>query len=107
VDVVMENAGGKAFGQSLQCVRKGGMVVVVGGHAGELVELDLVALFRREVRVVGSRNARATELTAVMDLIARKKLSPIIDRTLPMREAAEAHRILEARRAFGKVLLIP
>ena len=107
VDVVMENAGGEEFTRSLQCVRKGGVVVVVGAHAGELVQMDLIQLFRRELRVVGSRNAKAPELTAIMDLVASGKLSPVVHSALPLSQAREAHDILASRRAFGKVLLLP
>lgn len=107
VDVVMENAGGEEFTRSLQCVRKGGVVVVVGAHAGELVQMDLVHIFRRELRVVGSRNAKAAELTTIMDLVARGRLSPVVHCALPLSQAREAHDILASRSAFGKVLLIP
>ena len=107
VDVVMENTGGLEFARSMQCLRKGGIVVVVGAHAGEVVDLDLIHLFRRELRVKGSRMASTDELATVIDLVATGKLSPIVHRVLPLSSAREAHEFLESRKAFGKLVLTP
>ena len=107
VDVVMENAGGPEFARSIQSLRKGGTLVVVGAHAGEVVDLDLIHLFRRELRVNGSRMASTSELAIVMDLVAEGKLSPVVHRTFPLSSAREAHELLESRKAYGKVVLTP
>jgi NADPH:quinone reductase-like Zn-dependent oxidoreductase len=107
VDVVMEHVGGEVFIRSLQCLKRNGVIVTVGAHAGEVVPFDIIPFFRRELRLSGSKNASVLELRTVMGLVAEGKLKPVIHRTFPLAEAAEAHRVVESREIFGKVLLLP
>lgn len=107
VDIAIEHVGGAAFGHALECLRPNGRIVVLGGHAGEVVPLDLVRLFRNQWQVIGSRRATDAELETVLDLIAQGHLDPTIDRVLPLVDAANAHRMLEERRQFGKIVLEP
>jgi NADPH:quinone reductase-like Zn-dependent oxidoreductase len=107
VDVVMEHVGGEVFTRSLQCLKRDGILVTVGAHAGEVVPLDIIPFFRNQLRLVGSKNASVTELRKVMELVAQGKLKPIIHRAFPLAEAAQAHRVVDSRDFFGKVLLVP
>jgi NADPH2:quinone reductase len=107
VDLVMEHVGGEVFTRSLECLKTDGVIVTVGAHAGEVVSLDIIPFFRRQLRLVGSKNATATELTAVMGLVAQGRLKPIVHRAFPLAEAAEAHRLVDSREIFGKVVLLP
>ena len=107
VDIVMEHIGGEVLTKSLQCLKKDGLIVTVGGHGGEVVPLDVVPFFRNELRLIGCRLATVQELRAVMELVFQGKLKPVIFRSLPLSQAAEAHRLVAAREIFGKVLLIP
>ena len=107
VDVVMEHVGGEVFIRSLQCLKRNGVIVTVGAHAGEVVSFDIIPFFRRELRLAGSKNASVMELRTVMGLVAEGKLKPVIHRSFPLAEAAEAHRVVESREIFGKVLLLP
>ncbi len=106
-DVVIEHVGGDQFGACLGSLRKNGRLVTCGGHAGEVVDFDIIPLFRNEWSVIGSRTGTVRETELVMDLITAGKLKPRIHATLPLGEAAEAHRIIEAREQFGTVLLRP
>jgi len=106
-DLVIEHVGGDLFGASLNSLRKNGRLVTCGGHAGEVVELDIIPVFRNEWSVIGSRTGTVRETELVMDLIAAGKLNPRIHARLPLAEAAEAQRIIEEREQFGKVLLLP
>ena len=105
VDVVMSHVGGDEFGASMELVKADGVVVVVGGHAGEVVPLDLVAFFRREVRQIGSSRATRSEIEHVLGLAASGVFEPQIHRTYPLEEAVTAHRDLAARNVYGKLLL--
>ncbi|HSD42842.1 MAG TPA: zinc-binding dehydrogenase [Burkholderiales bacterium] len=107
VDVIMEHVGGEVFIRSLQCLKRNGVIVTVGAHAGEVVPFDIIPFFRRELRLSGSKNASVMELRTVMGLVAEGKLKPVIHRSFPLAEAAEAHRVVESREIFGKVLLLP
>ena len=107
VDVVLESVGGDVLAGSLGALAKDGSVVTVGAHAGEVVAVDVILLFRSQWSLVGSVRATADEIRRCVDLAADGKLTPVIHAALPLAEAAEAHRILEAREQFGKVLLLP
>jgi len=107
VDVVMEHIGGKVFTRSLECVKTDGVIVTVGAHAGEVVPLDIIPFFRRQLRLVGSKNATSSELKTVMALVAEGRLKPVIHRSFALADAAEAHRAVDSREVFGKVLLLP
>jgi NADPH:quinone reductase-like Zn-dependent oxidoreductase len=107
VDLVIEHVGGDQFGACLNSLRKGGRLVTCGGHAGEVVPLDIIPIFRNEWSVIGSRTGTTQETRRVMDLIAQGRLRPRVHAALPLAEAAEAQRILEDREHFGKVVLNP
>lgn len=107
VDLVIEHVGGDQFAQCLGALRKNGRLVTCGGHAGEVVPFDIIPLFRNEWRVIGSRTGTTAEVKRVMELIADGTLRPRIHAALPLEQAAEAHRIIEAREQYGKVLLQP
>ncbi|TAK82556.1 MAG: alcohol dehydrogenase [Betaproteobacteria bacterium] len=106
VDVVMEHIGGEVFTRSLQCLARGGIIVTVGAHAGEVVQFDIIPFFRRELRLAGSKNASVLELRKVMGLVAEGKLKPVIHKSFPLAQAAEAHRVVDSRDIFGKVVLL-
>lgn len=107
VDVIMEHVGGEVFTRSLECLKTDGVIVTVGAHAGEVVPFDIIPFFRRQLRLVGSKNASSTELRTVMDFVAEGRLKPVIHATFPLADAAEAHRVVASREIFGKVVLSP
>ena len=107
VDVVMEHIGGEVFIESLKCLARGAIIVTVGAHAGEVVQFDIIPFFRKELRLAGSKNASVLELRKVMGLVADGKLKPVVHKALPLGQAAEAHRVVDSRDFFGKVILLP
>jgi NADPH:quinone reductase-like Zn-dependent oxidoreductase len=62
-------------------------------------------LFTRQISLLGSYMGRKSELLRAAQFFFAGELRPVVDTTLPLSEAAEAHRCLEARRQFGKVVL--
>lgn len=107
VDVVMSHVGGEEFAGSFEAVKSDGAIVVVGGHSDETVPLDLIRLFRRQVRIIGSSRATQAELATVMDLVGRGVFRPVIHAQYALKDVGEAHRALGSRSAFGKVVAIP
>ena len=107
VDVVLEHVGGPVFEASLKTLRPNGRMVVVGGHAGEVVPLDLITLFRNQWSVIGCQRQTEAELRKIFDLVSNQELRPTIHAVVPLAEAARAHQILERREQFGKVILTP
>src|SRR5207247_2320789 len=102
VDVVMECVGGDVLRRSLEALAKDGTVVTVGAHAGEVVPVDVILLFRNQWSLIGSVRATADEIRHVVSLVADGRLKPVVHGVFPLAEATEAHRVLEERRQYGK-----
>ncbi len=107
VDIVIEHVGGETFAASVRAVRSGGRIVTCGATAGFTPQLDLRHVFFRQVEILGSTMGSKGDLFAVLAHVAAGRLRPVIHATLPLSQAAEAHRMLEAREAFGKIVLVP
>lgn len=107
VDVVVESVGEATWESSLRCLSPGGRLVTYGATSGWRGETDLRLLFWRQLRLIGSTMASRAQFAEMLRVALRGDLTPIIDRTFPLQDAAAAHEHLEAGRQFGKVLLIP
>jgi NADPH:quinone reductase-like Zn-dependent oxidoreductase len=69
------------------------------------VTLNLRLVFFKLLSILGSTMGSLAELHEIMKHVAAGKLRPVIDRVLPLHQIGEGHRILEAREAFGKIVL--
>ena len=105
VDLVIEHVGGDIFEKSILATGWGGKVVTCGATIGHAPKIDLRQIFFRQVQVLGSTMGSKADLFEVLRLVDAGALNPVIDRTFPLWQAADAHRVLEAREAFGKVVL--
>jgi NADPH:quinone reductase-like Zn-dependent oxidoreductase len=107
VDAVIEHVGGDVFAASIRAVRNGGRIVTCGATAGFHPAIDLRHIFFRQVEVLGSTMGSKADLLAVLSHIAAGRLEPVVHEVLPLARAADAHRMLENRAAFGKIVLEP
>jgi NADPH:quinone reductase-like Zn-dependent oxidoreductase len=105
VDIVVEHVGGEVFEKSIKAVRNGGRIVTCGATAGFHPAIDLRHIFFRQVEVLGSTMGSKADLLAVLGHVAAGAIKPVVHEVLPLERAADAHRLLEERRAFGKVVL--
>jgi NADPH:quinone reductase-like Zn-dependent oxidoreductase len=105
VDLVFDHVGGSVLTDSLKVLRPGGRLVTCGAHAGETIPLDVVELFRSEITLMGSRGCTPTEVSTVIELVGSGRLNPIVDSVFPLREVRAAHRRMENREHFGKIIL--
>jgi NADPH:quinone reductase-like Zn-dependent oxidoreductase len=106
VDVVFEHVGLKTFGTSMACLKRGGRIVTCGATSGADISLDLRVLFHRRISLLGATLGPKSALFSVVELLERRRLRPAVGRVLPLAKASEAHRFLESRQAFGKVVLV-
>jgi len=114
-DVVLDNMGAAYLGRNVRALATGGRLVVIGLQGGVKGELDLGALLskRASVHATSLRARSATEkaeiVTAVRDRVwpwlESGAVRPVVDQVLPLEQAADAHRVLEASQHVGKVLL--
>jgi NADPH:quinone reductase-like Zn-dependent oxidoreductase len=107
VDVVIDHVGASTFAGSLKVLAKGGRVVTCGATSGPKVEVHMNLVFFKSLSILGSTMGSLGEVHEVLAHVAAGRLAPVIDSVLPMERIAEAHRRLEGRDVFGKIVLVP
>jgi alcohol dehydrogenase len=107
VDCVINFTGGETWVPSLKCVKRGGRILVCGATAGFDPKEDLRYIWTFELKVLGSNSYTDEDLRALLDLVARGELKPVIDRVLPLERAVEGLRLIRDREVIGKVVVTP
>ncbi|MCQ8773699.1 NAD(P)H-quinone oxidoreductase [Streptomyces telluris] len=114
-DVILDIVGAKYLERNVNALAVNGRLVIIGLQGGRTAELDLAALLTKRAAVMGTslRGRPLAEKAAIIaavrehvwPLIAGGRVRPVVDRTMPMAEAAEAHRVMERSAHVGKILL--
>lgn len=107
VDVVIEHIGEEVWERSLLCLATGGRLVTCGATSGYLPKLNLRHVFFRNLRIFGVTSASKGVLCKLVELLRQGRIQPVVNRVLPLSEARQAHRLLEERQVFGKLVLAP
>ncbi len=105
VEVAFEHVGGYVFEQAAASLAKNGRLVTCGATIGSAVSLGINPLFGRHLTLMGSWMGRRSELVEVLRFVRDGRLVPVVDQVFPLAEARRAHEKLEARQAFGKLVL--
>jgi NADPH:quinone reductase-like Zn-dependent oxidoreductase len=106
VDAVIDTTGGPLFGAHLAALATDGRLVTCGAHAGEVVSLDIIELFRHGRRILGFRVASPDEFTDALAMALEGRITVPVDRTFPLSAAGEAHAYMDERRHVGKIVLV-
>ncbi|MEU6069393.1 MULTISPECIES: NAD(P)H-quinone oxidoreductase [Streptomyces] len=115
-DVILDNMGAKYLDRNVRALAVNGRLAIIGLQGGAKGELNIGALLNKRA-AISATSLRARPLAEkaaivaavrehVWPLIAAGHIRPVVDCELPMSEAAEAHRVVEASGHVGKVLLI-
>jgi len=115
VDVVLDSIGGNYFASNIESLAPDGRLVIIGLIGGAKAEINLAALLLRRLRIIGS-TLRSRSVTDKAEIVSRfldrfgsaleaGRIKPVIDRVLPLANAAEAHRLVQSSVHFGKVVL--
>src|ERR1700726_3864626 len=107
VDVVINFTGGDTWHPSLRCLKRGGKLLVCGATAGYDPKEDLRYIWSFELAIIGSNSFYDDNLRALMELIAARKIRPVIDKALPLEQAREGLRLIQDREVIGKVVVVP
>src|SRR5262249_50343789 len=107
VDVVVDYIGADTWVKSLRSARKGGRILTCGATTGFAPQTDLRHIFFRQLQIFGSTMGSRGEFLDVMRCVFRGQLRPVIDRVLPLSDAAKGHELIENRTVFGKIVLTP
>ena len=105
VDVVVEHVGAATWDRSIRALARGGRLVTCGATTGPDGAIDLRALFARQISLLGSFMGSKGELAHAATLLFAGRVAPVVDSVFPLADAAEAHRRLESREQFGKIVL--
>ena len=116
-DVILDIMGASYLARNLDVLASGGRLVVIGRQGGSRAELDLGVLQAKRASLHATTlrarpaHEKAAVVTAVRQhvwpLIGAGTVAAVIDRELPMSQAAQAHRVMAASEHIGKILLRP
>ena len=116
VHVVYDSVGATTFEKSLDCLRPRGYLVLFGQSSGPVAPLDPGKLAAKGslfltrptlAHYLLDRNELLMRTNELFDWTSNGKLKLRIESTLALRDAAQAHRLLEGRKTTGKVVLVP
>jgi acryloyl-coenzyme A reductase len=105
VDIAIDTVGGAVFYEVRRSVALGGRIVLVGEVTGTKVEIDMATIYRRglEIRSAVSTSRRQLEMT--LRLVAAGSVRPVVERTMPLDDAAIAHQLVEDNAVIGRIVL--
>ncbi|MEU7177003.1 MULTISPECIES: NAD(P)H-quinone oxidoreductase [Streptomyces] len=114
-DVILDIIGAKYLQRNVKTLAVNGRLAIIGMQGGVKAELNLAALLSKRAAITGTGlrarplSEKAAIVAAVREhvwpLIGNGRVRPIVDRTIPMADAAEAHRVVDASSHVGKVVL--
>jgi NADPH:quinone reductase-like Zn-dependent oxidoreductase len=115
-DVILDIIGAKYLDRNVQALAVNGRLAVIGLQGGIKGRLNLAALLGKRAAITATSlrarplGEKASIVAAVREhvwpLIGAGRVRPVVDSTVPLRDAAEAHRVLESGTHVGKVLLL-
>jgi NADPH:quinone reductase-like Zn-dependent oxidoreductase len=107
VDIVFEHIGAEVWPKVILATARGGKIVTCGATSGFDARTDLRHVFFRQLEILGSTMAPKGDLYPILEHLSAGRLRPVIDRVMSLWDAPEAHRLLESRTLFGKIVLRP
>jgi alcohol dehydrogenase len=107
VDVVVNFTGGDTWGPTLRCVKRGGKILVCGATAGFDPKEDLRYIWTFELQIIGSNSFYNEDFHALLGMIQKQEMAPLIDTVLPLDRAPEGLALIRDRKAIGKVVITP
>ena len=107
VDVVFEHVGEATWQASLRSLAWGGRLVTCGATTGAKAECDLRLVFFKSLSILGSTMGSKGTVPKLVKLLGDGQLRVQLAETLPLSKVETAHRLLEERHVFGKVVVVP
>ncbi|MFI2431477.1 NAD(P)H-quinone oxidoreductase [Streptomyces sp. NPDC018693] len=115
-DVILDNMGAKYLDRNVRALAAGGRLAIIGMQGGVKGELNIGALLRKRA-AISATSLRARPLGEKAAIVAAARehvwplidsghVRPVVDREIPMPDAATAHRVVEESGHVGKVLLV-
>lgn len=105
VDVVVEVGGNESMSTSLEAVRVGGAIVVIGVLSGFTSNISIPMLFEKNARMIGISIGSREQFDDMAAHMATWALRPVIDKVFPVDQVHDALRLMQAGGHFGKICL--
>lgn len=105
VDVVIDYVGKETWVKSLKSLASGGRLLTCGATTGYDPQTDLRHVFYRQLEIIGSTMGSRNDLMAPLNLILEGRMRTVVGAVFDLEETAEAHRVMEERRALGKIVI--
>lgn len=107
VDVVVDLVAGPNWPQLLQVLKRGGRYVTSGAIAGPIVELDVRTLYLKDLTFYGSTYQPDVIFENLVSYIERDEINPVVAKTYPLKDIAQAQQDFLAKTFVGKLVLVP
>ena len=107
VDVVIDMVGGPGFGALLDVLRLGGRHAVAGAIAGPICELDLRTLYLKDLTLFGCTFQEDAVFANLIRYIEAGEIRPVVAKTYPLSQIAQAQADFMSKKHTGKLVLIP
>jgi NADPH:quinone reductase-like Zn-dependent oxidoreductase len=105
VDVTVDYIGKDTWVKSLRSLVGGGRLLTCGATTGYDPQTDLRHVFYRQLEVIGSTMGGHNDLMKPLKLILEGRMRPVVGAVFDLQDTAEAHRMMEERRALGKIVI--
>jgi NADPH:quinone reductase-like Zn-dependent oxidoreductase len=108
VDAVLESVGAATWSHSINVLKPGGALVICGATSGDNpAKAELTKIFFKPLRVIGSTMGTRAELISLTRMLITTGVRPLIDRTLPLADAAAGFAAMINGDVFGKIIFEP
>lgn len=104
-DVILDGAGGPGIAELIDALKPGGRIALYGRTGGSFPELEPAKIFWKQASILGSTMGSPSEFNAMLDLMNRHKIEPVIDSEYPLDQTEEAFRHMDEGRQFGKIVI--
>jgi NADPH:quinone reductase-like Zn-dependent oxidoreductase len=104
-DLILDSAGGEGYAVLVQLAAQGGRIVNYGATAGVPEKLDLFKVYWRQLRLIGSTMGSRDDFAAMLELVAKHEVKPVVDRAMPLADGAAAIERMRRSPQFGKMVL--
>jgi len=105
--VVIDLVGGPGWGALIEALKPGGRYAVAGAIGGPMVEADLRTIYLNDITIFGCTYQSRDVFAALVDVINSGALRPLVSKTYPLKNIAEAQEDFQSKRYPGKLVLIP
>lgn len=107
VTVAVDLVGGAAWGGLIDALKPGGRYATSGAIAGPIVEADLRSIYLNDLTIFGVTYQPPESFAGLVALINQGRVRPLVSRTYPLHDIADAQQDFDAKRYPGKLVLVP